>query len=49
LEEKLEALRHVGNLGREVGGQWDIESVLRWDRNSVSLVRLKHDRQRLTS
>ena len=40
LEEKLEALRHVGNLGREVGGQWDIESVLRWDRNAVCRLHL---------
>ena len=36
LEEKLEALRHVGNIGREVGGQWDIGNVLRFDRNNVS-------------
>lgn len=37
LEEKLEALRHVNNLGREVGGRWGIESVMRWDRNQVFL------------
>lgn len=36
LEDKLEALRHVNNLGREVGGQWGIDSVMRWDRNQVS-------------
>jgi hypothetical protein len=35
LEEKLEALRHVNNLGREVGGPWDISNVMRWDRNHV--------------
>lgn len=36
LEDKLEALRHVNNLGREVGGPWGIDSVMRWDRNQVS-------------
>jgi dsRNA-specific ribonuclease len=36
LEEKLEALRHVNNLGREVGERWGIDSVMRWDRNHVS-------------
>ena len=36
LEEKLEALRHVNNLGREVGDRWGIDSVMRWDRNAVS-------------
>lgn len=36
LEDKLEALRHVNNLGREVGSQWAIDSVMRWDRNQVS-------------
>jgi hypothetical protein len=36
LEEKLEALRHVNNIGREVGLAWGIEGVMRWDRNQVS-------------
>lgn len=35
LEEKLEALRHVNNLGREVGRPWDVQSVMRWDRNQT--------------
>jgi hypothetical protein len=38
LEEKLEALRHLNNLGREVAGPWDISSVLRYDRNDVCLL-----------
>jgi hypothetical protein len=37
LEEKLEAMRHVNNIGREVGRPWGIEGVMRWDRNQVSL------------
>jgi hypothetical protein len=36
LEAKLEAMRHVNNLGREVGGRWGLEEVMRWDRNQVS-------------
>lgn len=38
LEAKLEALRHVNNLGREVGERWEVDSVMRWDRNEVSEV-----------
>ncbi|KAK4689225.1 hypothetical protein P7C73_g870, partial [Tremellales sp. Uapishka_1] len=36
LEEKLESLRHVNNLGREVGQLWDVAKVMRWDQNEVS-------------
>jgi len=42
LEEKLEALRHVNNLGREVGDRWGIDGVMRWDRNAVSRFLLLH-------
>lgn len=42
LEEKLEALRHVNNLGREVGDRWGIDGVMRWDRNAVSRLLLLH-------
>lgn len=36
IESMLAALRHVNNLGRFVGDKWGIESVMRWDRNTVS-------------
>lgn len=37
LEEKLENLRHVVNLGREVGSRWGVGEVVRWDHNEVCL------------
>ena len=36
LEAKLEALRHVNNLGREVGEPWGVGDFMRWDQNPVS-------------
>lgn len=35
LEEKLEAMRMVQNVGREVGTTWGVRDVMRWDRNEV--------------
>lgn len=35
LDEKLEALRHSLNLGRQVGEAWKISDYMRWDRNEV--------------
>jgi hypothetical protein len=37
LEEKMKNITHVKNLGREVGSQWGVGDVMRWDRNEVSL------------
>lgn len=36
LDEKLKAMTHVNNLGREVGSRWGVGDVMRWDRNEVS-------------
>jgi hypothetical protein len=36
LEDKLAAMRHLNNLGREVGERWGVGEVMRWDRNQVS-------------
>lgn len=36
LDEKMKAMTHVNNLGRDVGGQWGVGDVMRWDRNEVS-------------
>lgn len=36
LEDKLAAMRHLNNLGREVGERWGVGDVMRWDRNLVS-------------
>lgn len=38
LERRLEDLRHVNNLGREVGERWGVGDVMRWDRNEVSYI-----------
>ncbi|GFZ50074.1 hypothetical protein JCM24511_07827 [Saitozyma sp. JCM 24511] len=37
LEDKLAAMRHLNNLGREVGERWGVGEVMRWDRNQTSL------------
>ena len=36
LEEKIANLSHKTNLGREVGQQWGLEDVMRWQNNWVS-------------
>lgn len=36
LDEKLKAMCHVNQLGREVGSRWGVGEVMRWDRNEVS-------------
>jgi hypothetical protein len=35
-EEKIANLTHRTNLGREVGQQWGLEDVMRWQNNWVS-------------
>lgn len=36
LEDKIANLAHKTNLGREVGQQWGLEDVMRWQNNWVS-------------
>lgn len=36
LEDKISNLAHKTNLGREVGQQWGLEDVMRWQNNWVS-------------
>jgi hypothetical protein len=40
LDEKLAGMRHVVNLGREVGEKWRVGEVIRWDHNEVSRITL---------
>lgn len=41
IEERLENLVHLNNLGREVGSAWKLQDVMRWQSNVVS-VRHRH-------
>ncbi|WWD20170.1 hypothetical protein CI109_104646 [Kwoniella shandongensis] len=36
LQERLDGLRHVNNLGRVLGDEWGVGQVTRWDRNETS-------------
>ena len=36
LEDKLENMRHVNNLGRSAGAAWGVGDVMRWAENIVS-------------
>lgn len=36
IEERIENLVHLNNLGREVGSAWNVQDVMRWQSNVVS-------------
>ncbi|ORY34897.1 hypothetical protein BCR39DRAFT_447387, partial [Naematelia encephala] len=48
LQEKLDALRDAQNLGREVGSNWSVLDVMRWDENPNTIASAAHKIQGTT-